>query len=66
MLAFFQRNPKVLLDRKPLRFRLPRLFFIDHLAIEMPEELGDVLVHLNKRYVLPNAAATSHAKLITY
>jgi hypothetical protein len=29
----------------------------------MPEELGDVLVYLNRRKVFPNTAPTAHAKL---
>lgn len=51
------------LEGKPLGFRVPGSAMIHNFGIVMPEELGDVLVYLNRRKVFPNTAPTAHAKL---
>jgi hypothetical protein len=63
MLPPLDGNTKVEMKRKPLRPSSPRLTFILKLSIKMSEELSDVLVHLDSRKMLPNATATTHAKL---
>lgn len=63
MPALFVCNPEVLLDGKPLGFGHPRSFWIDHVCIKVPQELGDELVHFDQRNILTDTAATSHSEL---
>lgn len=51
------------LESKPLAFRIPGSAMIHNLGIVMPEELGDILVYLDRGEIFPNTAPAAHAKL---
>lgn len=63
MLPSSNLDVKVSLEREPLRFCEPRLALINDLGVKVPEELRNVLEHLDSGEVLPNAAPATHPKL---
>lgn len=66
MLTLTDCHPKLLLDRKPLRFGDPGPLLVDDLSVKMAEKLSNELVDLDEGNIFSNAAASTHAELMTY